>query len=528
MQGDTAWEAPTEMTLADWQGYLDDRKSRGFNTVLIQITNPILYSAVEHSPFAVQLGGLGAGAAALPFLKNISGGTWDGDPTFFNDQGAHNPAPCNCDASLAQPNDAYYSWIGQMIDEAATRGMLIVATPLYLGFNQGAQDGWWRTLNNAGNTQAVASGYGMYLAQGNGGTFAGFKSKTNVIWEDGVDMTPSEEAGPGAEGTLRYQAFIQGMRSGGATQLRGGHWKHDFLSTDDATLGQFMNLEAIYTHGEYPALGPTYGRARLGYTHSPAMPTYLTETTYEAGCASDSQVAFNAFDSRRFYWSSALSGSTGGLFGSNRVWTVGTAQPWQPNAVFAVGDRRTNGAFIYQVASVTLDAKSGTAGPSGNTNGIVDNHVIWNCFGGDWKQNLGSPHTLDFQRMGQFLDGVAWWRLVPSAVPGMKTLVTAGTGTFTNVTQLGVGEVGGDDWIVAAATPDGASLVAYVPPAHVGSFTVDLTALAGQVTARWIDPTNGGSTPVGTFTNTGQQIFSIPSGNNSGGSTDWVLDLEAH
>src|SRR5262249_35263773 len=150
-----------------------------------------------------------------------------------------------------------------------------------------------------------------------GGSFAGFKSKTNIIWEDGVDMTPSVEAGATAEGTLRYKQLIVGMQEAGATQLRSRHWRHDFLSTDDAALAEFMNLNAVYTHGAYPALGPTYGRARIAYAHIPVLPTYLTETSYEIGCASDQRVAVKASDSRRFYWGAALSGTTGGIFGSN-------------------------------------------------------------------------------------------------------------------------------------------------------------------------------------------------------------------
>src|SRR5258708_15008741 len=43
IQGDSPWEASTDISLSDWRSYLDDRKSRGFNTVLVQITNPVKY-----------------------------------------------------------------------------------------------------------------------------------------------------------------------------------------------------------------------------------------------------------------------------------------------------------------------------------------------------------------------------------------------------------------------------------------------------------------------------------------------------
>ena len=34
VHGDTAWDASVSVTLAEWRAYLDDRRNRGFNTVL--------------------------------------------------------------------------------------------------------------------------------------------------------------------------------------------------------------------------------------------------------------------------------------------------------------------------------------------------------------------------------------------------------------------------------------------------------------------------------------------------------------
>lgn len=516
--GDTAWEAPAEMTLTDWRTYLDTRVSQGFNTVLVQITNPAVYTPVEQSPFALQMGGVGGGAAALPFSKNISGGTWDGDRTF-----AHH------DADFSQPNDAYHSWVAQMFDEAAARGVLVIATPLYLGFNLGAGDGWWLTLTNAGNTQTVAFNFGKYLAQGNGGSFAGFKLKKNVIWEDGVDMTPSVEAGATAEGTLRYEQIILGMQSGGATQLRSGHWKHDFLSTDDSRLAQYMGLNAVYTHGSLAGgntLGPTYGRARIAYAHSPALPAYLTETSYEPSCAADIQVATNASDSRRFYWQANLAGASGGLFGSNLIWTSSTATAWTPSTAYTTGQFRANGGFVYTASIGGTSASSG--GPTTSAASITDGSVTWSCVTGNWKTSLTSAHAADFARMSTFMQSLPWHRLQPSGLGGMKTLVTSGAGTCITLASPGDSEVGGDDCVTAAATSTGESLVAYVPPAHTGSITVDLTAMAAGSTARsrWFDPTAGTYASIGYFAAIGSLTVTPPATNGAGG-TDFVLVLDA-
>ena len=76
-----------------------------------------------------------------------------------------------------------------------------------------------------------------------------------------------------------------------------------------------------------------------------------------------------------------------------------------------------------------------------------------------------------------------------------------------------------------AAASAGSLLLAYVPPAHTGSITVDMTRLSGTVRARWFDPTSASYTAIGTYPNAGTQAFTAP-GNNSAGAADWVLVLD--
>ena len=130
------------------------------------------------------------------------------------------------------------------------------------------------------------------------------------------------------------------------------------------------------------------------------------------------------------------------------------------------------------------------------------------------------------QQLGAFLDSIPWYELVPSELNGMKKLITGGTGSYTSMANPGDSEVGGDDWVVSAATPDGRYLVAYVPDAHTGDITVDMTAMSGSGQARWFDPSTGTSTAAGQFTNAGTRAFTPP-GKNTGGTKDWVLMLEA-
>jgi hypothetical protein len=132
-----------------------------------------------------------------------------------------------------------------------------------------------------------------------------------------------------------------------------------------------------------------------------------------------------------------------------------------------------------------------------------------------WQDHLDTQGSRDMARLNAFIGSIAWYNLVPSSLGGMKTLVTAG-GSSVNAA----------DYVAAAATPSGTLLVAYVPPAHSGSITVDMTAMSGPATARWFDPTSGVYTDIGTgLANTGTHAFTPPD-SNSAGAADWVLVLE--
>jgi hypothetical protein len=435
VHGDTIWDASVSFSLAELRTYLDDRRSRGFNTILVQITNPVKYQPASSAPASKGAGG------ALPFLKNAAGGAWDGDAAFAGDQEAHNPAPGNFDADFSSPNPAYFAWIDRLLTEAASRGILVFLTPCYLGYNNGVQDGWWRTLNNGVNTQAVTFGFGRYL----GTRYKGFD---NIIWEMGVDMLPPF----GSEGEARAHKIMEGIQAAGDTHLWTGHWKAGYVATDEAAFASAMTVQGVYTHGAYPATGPTYGRTRLGYAHEPHLPTVLLETNYEGAHGA------TAAQSREFMWGAAISAVAGVVFGNTSLW----------------------------------DVRNG------------------------WQSALDSQGARDMQRLAGFLDSMPWQELVPSGLAGTKALIVSGVGTYTRVANPGDLEVGGDDWVVSALTADARHFVAYVPDPHTGPITVDLALLPGTARARWFDPTNGVYSEIGRYPNAATHSFSIPGKNSAG------------
>ena len=143
---------------------------------------------------------------------------------------------------------------------------------------------------------------------------------------------------------------------------------------------------------------------------------------------------------------------------------------------------------------------------------IAGNGYVWR-FNDGYVNHLNVPGALDLKQLNAFVRSIAWWQLVPSGLGGMKNLVTAGGYTPPDAA-----------YVAAAANASGTLLVAYVPPAHTGSITVDMTALSASAQAQWLNPTTSAVTAIGTFPNTGTQVFTPP-GDNGSGFADWVLVL---
>jgi hypothetical protein len=83
----------------------------------------------------------------------------------------------------------------------------------------------------------------------------------------------------------------------------------------------------------------------------------------------------------------------------------------------------------------------------------------------------------------------------------------------------GLGEFWGLDYLTAAATLDGGTVIAYLPTAR--TITVDLSRLAkGRTNVWWFNPRTGIATAAGTLASEGARQFAPPS------EGDWVLVLD--
>ena len=414
IHGDSGWSMIANLTLAEADTYLNDRQAKGFNAVIVNL--------IEHK-FAVN----------APADRN-------GDQPFTTA------------GSFATPNEAYFAFADSIIDLAASKGMLVLLDPMYIGFN-GGDEGWWADLTNATNTRGVCYAYGQYL----GKRYAG---RSNIVWVSGGDYTPPS----GSEGETRLHTILEGIQSvGGASRLVTGHWGSSQISTDEAAFAGAITLNGAY------ARPVPYAVIRRAYSYAPAMPSFLIEAVFEAGASQGTQG--DPASVRSYEYGAYLFGIGGVLYGHRDIWEFST-DTW----------------------SSRLDPVSQR-----------------------WQLSLNTPGAQDMARMDQLLDGLPWWTLVPSNTNGMKLLVTGGGGAFGNA-----------DYVTAAATRDGSTLVAYVPSTGTAAttITIDLSALSGPVRARWWNPTTGASTTIAAgLPNTGPRAFTTP-GNNGTGANDWVLLLD--
>src|SRR5712664_1088597 len=264
--------------------------------------------------------------------------------------------------NFAAPNEAYFVFADSIIDLAASKGMLVSLAPMYLGIS-GGPEGWWSALTNRFNTPEVCYRFGLYIGRR-------YKNRPNILWVIGGDFTPP----PGSEGEKRLHKFMEGIKAAGASQLWSGDWHAPCISTDVRAFASDMDVNAVYTYGIQGSDGLTYGESRRAFNFSPPRPAYLKETGYEEeGWMPGDPTSVRSYE----YWA-VLGGATAGLFFGHRdIWEFATSR-W--------------------------------------SSGFMPNAR-------PWQASLNSTGAFDMKRLGRLLDSVQWYKLVPSGMAGMKTLV---------------------------------------------------------------------------------------------------------
>jgi hypothetical protein len=141
---------------------------------------------------------------------------------------------------------------------------------------------------------------------------------------------------------------------------------------------------------------------------------------------------------------------------------------------------------------------------------LFGNNAIWtmggprDTSGKTWQSQLGSQGSLNEEYNGQLMRSREFWKLVPDT---NHAVLTGGIGSGTTLS-------------VGSCTSDGQSCIVYDPIGDNQSPQIAMSHFSGAVHAWWFNPSTAATTDLGSFTNSGTQIFTPPDAN------DWVLVLD--
>lgn len=220
--GDTAWSLTVRLDDAELETYLTNRRARGFNTLLIQLT--------EVGPF--------------------------GGPT--NTNGDAPWAPLD---DFTQPVEAYWDRVEYILERTHHHGFLVLATAMYVGYQCGAE-GWASTMQQ--NSVQSHTAFGRMLATRYG-------HLPNLVWVQSGDVDP---AICGLQSKTNAIASELKTRDVGA--LHTGHCTRFKSSLDCFGDEPWLDVDSVYSD-----CIETPRQVRDAHEDARQVPNYFVEGQYE-------------------------------------------------------------------------------------------------------------------------------------------------------------------------------------------------------------------------------------------------------
>ena len=219
MQGDSPWSLMVQLTREQVDQYLDDRRGRGFNTLLVNL--------IEHQ-----------------FSNNPP-------------RNAYGQAPFLTPGDYGTPNEQYFAHVDWVIQRAADKGFLLLLVPSYLGYGGGDQ-GWYQEMVANGTTKLRE--FGRYL----GRRYAGF---SNILWTHGGDYNPPNKA--------LVREIVLGIREFDTRVLMSAHCAPETAAADYWGGESWLQVNSVYTYNA------VYSAALAQYARADQMPFFFLEGRYE-------------------------------------------------------------------------------------------------------------------------------------------------------------------------------------------------------------------------------------------------------
>ena len=220
INGDTPWSLIVELTKAEAEVYLEDRRSRGFNTIIVEI------------------------------IENEFGGPYNKDGEY----------PFLSLGDFSQPNELYFQHADWVINKAAEKSILVILTPAYIGFNCGGE-GWCPEMK--ADALSDLRGYGNFLGNR-------YKGYDNVIWMHGGD------AAAGDFGALDHvNAIADGIREVDPGKLFSAHCSRQRSAIE------CYNETWLEINNTYSDCSLSASKTKIDYQRSPVVTFFYAEGRYE-------------------------------------------------------------------------------------------------------------------------------------------------------------------------------------------------------------------------------------------------------
>ncbi|MGE3616220.1 MAG: Ig-like domain-containing protein [Gemmatimonadales bacterium] len=222
INAESMWSLLVQPTYTNANTYLNDRKAKGVNTILVQLITKF--------------------AAKAP--KNVA-----------------NEAPFT-GANFTTPNEAYFAHADSIINRATSLGFMILLDVAYLGHVTDNGQGFFLEFQAA--PLSAMRVWGEYVGNR-------YKNNPNIVWVVGGDRDPTlvQE---------KLDSIVAGIRTVDKTYFRlfTVHNNRDTQALTYWAGRSWLNLNNIYTRKT-----TLYNEAADAYQVSPTMPYFPIEMTYE-------------------------------------------------------------------------------------------------------------------------------------------------------------------------------------------------------------------------------------------------------
>lgn len=269
----------TRLSLADTEEYLQDRRAKGMNALIVNLTEPASGDGLGNAPNNY--------ANDPPFTGTVSG-----EPDFTT------------------PNPAYWNHVDAQLNLCRDYGFLVLAWPYYMGYRNLPGGGVYDT-NEGWRPQLIVNGttrmrqYGAWLAQR-------YVNQGNLIWVHVGDRNPVNSSG---DDEAIIAAVMEGLYTYDRNHLHSAHMNAGTSATE-----WYPQPSGITLNNTYIWAPDIYPKVKDDYERSPAQPFVFLEGRYEADGAGEG----TPLRLRKQYWWPFTGGACGTFFGANPLWYFGT------------------------------------------------------------------------------------------------------------------------------------------------------------------------------------------------------------